>query len=161
MVYATKPSASASSTPVTVTVCATFQFTLVKVSEAGETVPSVVSLEASGTVTSPCGWRPSFTVKVAVAPRSLVARPEVGVTTKPAGSCWRTRSRALRPGNLKPGPSVVGHESPRLTPGVAWSGVVRSTPAPRYMNSAPHGRASTAACPSASSGASSQSVAGR
>ena len=34
-----------SSTPVTVTVCATFQFALVNVRLAGATVPSVVSLE--------------------------------------------------------------------------------------------------------------------
>ncbi len=38
--YATFPSAIASSTPVTVTVCGTFQFAVVKVSDAGETVPS-------------------------------------------------------------------------------------------------------------------------
>ena len=45
----------ASSTPVTVTVCATFQFAVVNVRLAGETVPSVVSLELSPIVTSAVG----------------------------------------------------------------------------------------------------------
>ena len=37
------PSSTKSSTPVTVTVCGTFQFAAVNVNEAAETVPSVVS----------------------------------------------------------------------------------------------------------------------
>ena len=45
------PSSRVSSTPVTVTVCGTFQFAAVKVSEAGATVPSVTSLELMPTVT--------------------------------------------------------------------------------------------------------------
>ena len=38
------PSSTASSTPVTVTVCATFQLSVVNVTLAGATVPSVKSL---------------------------------------------------------------------------------------------------------------------
>ena len=73
-------------TPVTVTVCGTFQFAVVKVRLAGLTVPSVVSLELSPMVTSAVGWVFSTTVKVAVPPASVVVRPDVGVTVMPAVS---------------------------------------------------------------------------
>ena len=53
----------------TVTVCATFQFAVVKVRLAGLTVPSVVSLELRAIVTSAVGWVLSTTVKVAVPAR--------------------------------------------------------------------------------------------
>ena len=72
-------------TPVTVTVCATFQFAVVKVRLAGLTVPSVVSLELSAIVTSAVGCVLSTTVKVAVPPASVVVRPAVGVTVMPGG----------------------------------------------------------------------------
>ena len=49
------PSSRASLTPVTVTVCGTFQFAAVKVRLAGRTVPSVVSLELRPIVTSAVG----------------------------------------------------------------------------------------------------------
>ena len=49
------PSLNTSSTPVTVTVCAVFQFALVKVSEAGDIVPSDVSEDERPTVTSAVG----------------------------------------------------------------------------------------------------------
>ena len=62
-------------TPVTVTVCATFQFAVVKVRLAGLTVPSVVSLELSAIVTSAVGWVLSTTVNVAVPPASVVVSP--------------------------------------------------------------------------------------
>ena len=73
-------------TPVTVTVCGTFQFALVKVRLAGLTVPSVVSLELRPIVTSAVGCVFSTTVKVAVPPASVVVRPDVGVTVMPAVS---------------------------------------------------------------------------
>ena len=53
-----------SSTPVTVTVCAVFQLAGVKVSDAGATVPSVVSLLESAIVTLAVGWLVSTAVKL-------------------------------------------------------------------------------------------------
>ena len=55
----------ASSTPVTVTVCVVFQVVVVKVSDDGDTVPSLASRLVTATVTSPVGSVASFTVKVA------------------------------------------------------------------------------------------------
>src|SRR3954471_7828885 len=90
----------ASSTPVTVTVCAAFQLAGVNVSAAGETVPSVVSLEDSAMVTLAVGWALRATVKAAVPPASVVVRPAVGVTVIPAVSLsvlTTATSGALRP----------------------------------------------------------------
>ena len=70
----------------TVTVCGRFQFAAVNLRLEAETVPSVGVLEATGRVTSAVGWLPSFTVKVAVPPASVVTRPAVGVTWIPATS---------------------------------------------------------------------------
>ena len=83
---ATSPSSRASSTPVTVTVCATFQFAGVNVRLAGADRALVVSLELSAIVTSAVGCDVSTTVNVAVPPASVVVRPEVGVTVMPAAS---------------------------------------------------------------------------
>ena len=66
------PSSRKSSTPVTVTVCAVFQFAVVNVSDAGETVPSVASLELSAVLTFAVGCAVSTTVNVAVPPASVV-----------------------------------------------------------------------------------------
>ncbi len=55
IVYATAPSTPKSSTPVTVTVCAVFQFPDVNVTDAGATVPSVKSLDESPIVTFAVG----------------------------------------------------------------------------------------------------------
>ena len=77
MLYAMSPSSRASSTPVTVTVCATFQFPLVKMRLAGLTVPSVGLLELRAIVTSAVGSVVSTTVNVAVPPASVVVRPAV------------------------------------------------------------------------------------
>src|SRR2546427_654271 len=74
------PSWTRSSTPVTVTVCATFQFAVVNVSEAGDTVPSVRSELVNPTVTFAVGWLVRTTVNVAVPPASVVASPDVGLT---------------------------------------------------------------------------------
>ena len=68
----------------TVTVCAVLQLAAVKVRLAGETVPSVVSLQDRAIVTSAVGWLSSMTVKVAVPPASVVIRPLVGLTVMPA-----------------------------------------------------------------------------
>ena len=79
------PSTTASLTPVTVTVCGTFQLTFVKVRLAGLTVPSAALLELSAIVTSAVGWLVSTTVNVAVPPASVVG-PEIGETVMPAMS---------------------------------------------------------------------------
>src|SRR5437016_2846648 len=86
MWYTMSPSSRLSSTPVTVTVCGVFQLADVKVSEAGATVPSVVSSELSPIVTGAVGWLVSLTANVAVAPASDVTSPLVGNTTIPAES---------------------------------------------------------------------------
>ncbi len=74
------PSATRSSTPVTVTVCGAFQSAAVKVRLAGETTPSAVLLDASGIVTSAVGCDPSTTVNVTDVPASDVEVP-LGVPT--------------------------------------------------------------------------------
>ena len=56
---------AASSTPVTVTVCSTFQFKGVKVTEAGKTVPSSMLDDEMPMVTSAVGWLLRTRVKVA------------------------------------------------------------------------------------------------
>ena len=66
------PSASVSSTPVTVTVCGAFQLSGVKVSAAGATVPSVVSLLDRPMVTLDVGRELSTSRKLAVPPASVV-----------------------------------------------------------------------------------------
>src|SRR5258706_360530 len=80
------PSTIGSSTPVTVTVCATFQLAVVNVSEAGATVPSVRSLDDSPIVTFAVGWLFRTTVNVAAPPASVVVSPDVGFTVIPATS---------------------------------------------------------------------------
>src|SRR5205823_2673928 len=70
MLYAMLPSSTASFTPVTVTVFATFQFAGVKITLAGETVPSLASLELSAMVTGAVGWLLRTIVNVAVPPAS-------------------------------------------------------------------------------------------
>src|SRR5262249_60982387 len=67
-------------------VCATFQFPVVNVSEAGATVPSVRSLDVSPIDTLAVGWLVSTTVNVAVPPASVVVSPDVGFTAMPATS---------------------------------------------------------------------------
>src|SRR5438552_8276256 len=80
------PSWTWSSTPVTVTVCATFQFAVVKVSDAGATVPSVRSFDDNPIVTFAVGWLVRTIVNVAVPPASVGVRPDVGFTVIPATS---------------------------------------------------------------------------
>src|SRR5207249_1413510 len=84
MLYGWLPSRTASLTPVTVRPWGVFQFAVVNVTDAGDTVPSVVSLLEIGTVTVAVGCEVSTTVKVAVPPLSVVVRPAVGFTMKPA-----------------------------------------------------------------------------
>src|SRR6266446_10089006 len=72
-----------SSTPVTVTTWGVSALAGVNTSDAGDTVPSVVSDEERPMVTFAPGTDFNATVKVAVPPLSLVTRPEVGVTVKP------------------------------------------------------------------------------
>ena len=76
------PSITASSTPVTVTTCALFQLPGPKVSIAGETTPSAVSLLLRPIVTVAAGCDPRATVNVTLPPTSLTtaARPGGGVT---------------------------------------------------------------------------------
>ena len=68
IVYGTLPSCTASSTPVTVTVCGAFQLAVVNVTLAGLTVPSAVLLLRSGmtTVLVPDGCELRTMVNVAV-----------------------------------------------------------------------------------------------
>ena len=70
MVEAMLPSTIRSSTPVTVTLWATFQSPVVKVSEAALTVASPGSEAVIENTTSEVGWRSSTTVKVPVVPVS-------------------------------------------------------------------------------------------
>jgi len=77
------PSTTLSSTPVTVTVWGVDQSELVKVRLDGATVPSVVSEDERGMVTSAVGWELSTIVNDAVPPDSVVTSPEVGVTVIP------------------------------------------------------------------------------
>src|SRR2546428_638028 len=79
-------SSTASSTPVTVTVCATFQSSAVNVSEAGATVPSVTSLEESPIVTSAVGCVTSTNVEIAAPPASVVVTAATGATVMHATS---------------------------------------------------------------------------
>ena len=69
-VEAMLPSTIASSTPVTVTLWATFQLPVVKVSKAGPAVASPGSEAVIENTTSEVGWRSSTTVKVPVVPVS-------------------------------------------------------------------------------------------
>src|SRR5712691_9878087 len=80
------PSTIGSSTPVTVTVCATFQFAVVNVSDTGATVPSVRSFDDNPIVTLAVGWLVRTTANVAVPPASVVVSPDVGLTVIPATS---------------------------------------------------------------------------
>ena len=68
---ATSPSSQTSSTPVAVTVCAVFHAVAAKVSDDGDTVPSVASPDPTATVTACDGCVSSATVKVAVPPPSV------------------------------------------------------------------------------------------
>jgi len=85
-VYVTSPSTTPSFTPVTDTVCGVFQFAVVNVTLAGETVPSLVSLDVKPIVTSAVGWLVRTIVNVSVPPPSVVVRPLVGSTVIPAVS---------------------------------------------------------------------------
>src|SRR5215467_2090213 len=85
------PSSTWSFTPVTVTVCATFQSAAVNVRFATSTVPSATLLELTGITTSAAGWLSSTTVKLALPPASVVTRPETGVTVMPGTSSVVTR----------------------------------------------------------------------
>src|SRR5439155_1031382 len=80
MLYATSPSSIRSFTPVTVTLCATFQFAAVNVTDDVEIVPSPGLLLDSPMVTLTVGWLVSTTVKFAVPPASVVVSPLVGET---------------------------------------------------------------------------------
>src|SRR2546423_14292925 len=64
------------------------QFVLSKLTDAGETVPSVRSFDDNATLTvlPPPGLLSSTTVKVVDPPASVVTRPDVGVTVMPAGA---------------------------------------------------------------------------
>ena len=86
MLYAILPSATRSSTPVTVTVCVVLQLAAPKVTLVGETVPSKILLLLRPIITSAVGSLLSLIVKVAVPPASVVTSPEVGVTVNPAVS---------------------------------------------------------------------------
>jgi hypothetical protein len=81
-VYGWVPSTKKSSTPVTVTVCGTSQFAAVNTTLAGETVPSVASLDESGTVTSAVGCEVRTSVKATDVPVSEAENPLGAPTVK-------------------------------------------------------------------------------
>ena len=85
IVYSWLPSAAASSCPVIVIVCAVFQLVGVNVRLAGETVPSVSSLDETAIETLSEGSLVSATVKVEVPPPSVVL-PDNAETSSPATS---------------------------------------------------------------------------
>jgi len=86
IVEAMVPSMMLSFTPVTVTVCAEFQFPEVKVSGLF-TVASPVSLDVILSTTFEAGWAFSTTVKVSVVPVSAtLVDPPDSTTVKPATS---------------------------------------------------------------------------
>ncbi len=85
-VYAMLPSTIGSSTPVTVTTCGVFQVAGVIVTLAGDTVPSVRSLDDSAITTSATGWLLSVMPNVALPPCSVVTRPAAGVARMPGVS---------------------------------------------------------------------------
>ena len=93
--YAWSPSVRLSSTPVTVTVWATFQLAIVKVTELGATVPSVVSLLVRPMLTLAAGWVVSRIVNVEEPPASVVTRPLVGVTMIPRATAVVTGARTM------------------------------------------------------------------
>ena len=68
-----------------VTVWGVLQFVLSKLTDAGETVPSVRAFDDNATLTvlPPPGLLSSTTVKVVDPPASVVTRPDVGVTVMP------------------------------------------------------------------------------
>ncbi len=70
-------------TPVTVTVCGAFQFKEVNVNDAGDTVPSVVSLLLIAIETSDVGSEFKTTVNVACTPASVVVKSEAKATVIP------------------------------------------------------------------------------
>ena len=86
MAYGWAPSATRSSTPVTVTGCGAFQLSDVNVRLAGATVPSAVRLDERARVTFAVGCEFNTTVKESVPPASVVVSPEVGATVMPAES---------------------------------------------------------------------------
>ena len=77
IVYRWSSSSSASFTPVTATVCASFQLPVVNVRDDGLTVASPASLPLTATVTVPDGAVPSFTVNES----SFIAPPSRVCTT--------------------------------------------------------------------------------
>ena len=84
MRYSWSPSKSESSTPVTVTVCAVLQSVTVKVSAAGDTVPSPESLLVRPTLTCADGGVASATWNMSRPPASVVPRSAASVTTTAA-----------------------------------------------------------------------------
>ena len=85
MVVFILPSIILSSTPVTVTVCALFQFAFVNVKLDADTVASPVSPDVTLITTSLSGCAPNTTVKVAVLPPSVTV-PEIAPNVKAAVS---------------------------------------------------------------------------
>ena len=69
-----------------VTVCAIFQFAVVKITDDVETEPSVTLEEEIPIVTLAVGWEVSTMVKLSVPPASVVILPLVGLTVIPATS---------------------------------------------------------------------------
>ncbi len=84
--YCWLPSATKSSTPVTVTTCGAIQFSGVNSTCGGVTVPSASSLLESLIKTSAEGGELSTMPNVVIVPFSNVIRPVVGISVTPAVS---------------------------------------------------------------------------
>ena len=88
---------SASCTPVTVTVCAVFQFTVVKVRSPSGTDAASGSSDDKDTVTSAAGWVARRTSKVAVDP-SATGRLDLSTTSLAvSSSSTSTSTSAVTP----------------------------------------------------------------
>src|SRR5258705_401213 len=84
MRYVIFRSAIASLTPVTVTVCATFQFAVVNVRLAGATVPSVRSELVNPIVTFAVGWLVKIGGNDVFPPASFAVSPQSSASEIPA-----------------------------------------------------------------------------
>src|SRR5215471_2553769 len=125
------PSCTASSTPVTVTVCGTSQLAAVNVRLETSTLPSAGLLVVTGMTTSAVGWLPSTTVNVVWPPDSLVTSPDTGVTSTPTAAAAgatatpaRVRSESSSPRNCREG----APESNDDTLSLPWGGDGRGQP---------------------------------
>ena len=113
--------------PVTVTVCAMFQFMAVNVRVAGFAVASPGSLLPTATVTAAVGWVASATVNVSMPPASVVSvDPPVSTTVRPAVSLSVMVSAAPTVEPTVPVPLLIAPE-PDTSPSQSAASMLLST----------------------------------